>query len=210
MHSRIRGRGRRRRSCCAASTLTPWTSWMRPNASARCRSPARPGATPCWRSAPTARPTPRAQVQGVAGGRAGPAGPRRDAPRLRRRGGADADVLRRAAGDDLPQPRRCRAGFVLWVSDVQLTALAWSEISYWLGRLEGVRFEPRRRARADDHPACSASSRAGARCASRMRSSRWRPCRPSAAPARRMSQEALLDHVAGARDRAGRRPLASS
>jgi hypothetical protein len=31
---------------------------------------------------------------------------------------------------------------VLWVSDVQLTALAWSELSYWLGRLEGVRFEP--------------------------------------------------------------------
>ena len=32
------------------------TSWMRPSASARCRSPGRPGATPCWRSARTARP----------------------------------------------------------------------------------------------------------------------------------------------------------
>ena len=57
-------------------------------------------------------------------------------------------------------------------------------------------------------PACSASSRAGARCASRMRSSRWRPCRRSpAGPA--MSQEALLDHVA-ALVIGPRRPLASS
>ena len=41
-----------------------------------------------------------------------------------------------------PSPGAAVRASLLWVSDAQLTALAWSELSYFLGRLDGVTFVP--------------------------------------------------------------------
>ena len=130
-----------------------------------------------------ARPA-RAQFQGVAGRRAGPAGPRRDAPRLRCRAAPMPTLYGALPATIFPSPGSAVRASVRWVSDVELTALAWSDSATgpagWTKC--GSSRMPRTRRRS---PACSASSRAGARCASRTRSSRWRPCPPSAARALR-------------------------
>ncbi len=41
-----------------------------------------------------------------------------------------------------PSPGTALVASVLWVTAAQLTALTWTEISYFLGRLDGVRFTP--------------------------------------------------------------------
>ena len=120
--------------------------------SARSRSPARRAATPCWPSAPTAPPERLAlkfkELPEDERDLLVLAGTLHDfdvgaAPMPAFYGALPATVF--------PSPGAAVRASVLWVSDVQLTALAWSELSYWLGRLDGVRFEPRRRARAGDH-----------------------------------------------------------
>jgi hypothetical protein len=41
-----------------------------------------------------------------------------------------------------PSPGTVLRAAVLWATPVQLTALAWTEVSYLLGRLSGIRFDP--------------------------------------------------------------------
>lgn len=97
----------------------------------------------------------------------------------------------------IPSPGTAVRAAVLWVSPLQLTTLAWTEVSYLLGRLEPVRFEP-------DVPDAARPERLLAFV------SRWGalaidgspapldalPARGRAAPA--WTQEALLDHLAEA------------
>ncbi len=42
----------------------------------------------------------------------------------------------------VPSPGTALRASVLWVTPAQLTALTWTEVSYRLGRLDGVRFTP--------------------------------------------------------------------
>ena len=94
-----------------------------------------------------------------------------------------------------PSPGAAVRASVLWVSDVQLTALAWSEISYWLGRLEGVRFEPDAAHAPTTTGLLGFVSRWGALCVEdEIVAMEAVPAERRAGPA--MSQEALLDHVA--------------
>ena len=87
---------------------------------------------------------------------------------------------------------------VLWVTPVQLTALTWTEVSYRLGRLAPIRFEPDlpappRRSRSWRSP------RAGARSASTARSPRSPRSRPADRTVPEFTQEDLLERLAGAR-----------
>jgi hypothetical protein len=94
-----------------------------------------------------------------------------------------------------PSPgARVRAS-LLWVSDAQLTRLTWSELSYFLGRLEGVRFEPDA---ADIEPVTELLgfvSRWGAVCiGEEIVAMAAVPAAVRTAPA--LTQEQLLDHAA--------------
>jgi hypothetical protein len=107
-----------------------------------------------------------------------------------------------------PSPgARVRAS-LLFASDAQLTALAWSELTYYLGRLDGVRFEPDA---ADAGPVTGLYgfvSRWGALCVDdEIVAMAAVPAAERSAPA--LSQEQLLDHVAASvfGDGAGAREL---
>jgi hypothetical protein len=94
-----------------------------------------------------------------------------------------------------PSPGAAVRASVLWVSDVQLTALAWSELTYWLGRLDGVRFEPdAARAGAIDELYGFVSRWGALSIGDEIIAMEAVPAERRAGPA--MSQEALLDHVA--------------
>jgi hypothetical protein len=85
---------------------------------------------------------------------------------------------------------------VLWVTPEQLTALTWTEVSYRLGRLDGVRFEPDVAGAPDLDGVLAYASRWGVleidgHCAALAAL----PARERAAPA--FTQEQLLGRLAG-------------
>jgi hypothetical protein len=94
-----------------------------------------------------------------------------------------------------PSPRTAIRASVLWVTTAQLVVLTWSEISYRLGRLEPVRFDPDN----DESPAVEEvfafASRWGAHCVD------GDPVAMKAIPAvgrvaLELTQEQLLDEIA--------------
>lgn len=94
-----------------------------------------------------------------------------------------------------PSPGTVVRASVLWVSDAQFTALAWSEITYLLGRLDGVRFHPDLPdAPPIDSVYCFVSRWGAHGVDGETVAMAAVPARGRAAPA--LTQEELLDHVA--------------
>jgi hypothetical protein len=94
-----------------------------------------------------------------------------------------------------PSPGTAIRASVLWVTTVQLVVLTWSEISYRLGRLEPVRFDPDN----DESPAVEQvfafASRWGAYCVDgEPVAMQAIPAMGRVAPA--LTQEELLDQIA--------------
>ena len=93
-----------------------------------------------------------------------------------------------------PSPGAAVRASLLWVSDAQLTALAWSELSYFLGRLDGVSVRSRRGS-SGRGASCGFVSRWGALCLDeQIVAMAAVPATRRKAPA--LSQEQLLDHAA--------------
>lgn len=85
---------------------------------------------------------------------------------------------------------------LLWVTAAQLQTLIWTEVSYFFGRLEGVRFQPDVLGADDVDVIYAFVSRLGAHCVD------GKPIAMAAVPATGRSaveytQEQLLDRVAG-------------
>ncbi len=94
-----------------------------------------------------------------------------------------------------PSPGTAVRAAVLWVTAAQLTMLAWSELSYSLGRLDGVRFQPDVAGASPINSVLGFVSRFGAVCVG------GAVVAMDAVPARgrtarALTQERLLDHVA--------------
>jgi hypothetical protein len=86
---------------------------------------------------------------------------------------------------------------VLWVTTAQLVALTWTEISYRLGRLEGVRFEPDKVDAPTVESVFAFASRWGAHCVDgEVVAMQAVPAAGRVAPA--LTQEQLLDQIARA------------
>jgi hypothetical protein len=86
---------------------------------------------------------------------------------------------------------------VLWVTAVQLVALTWTEITYRLGRLEGVRFEPDNVDAPVPESLFAFVSRWGAHCVDgEVVAMQAIPASVRVAPA--LTQEQLLDQIARA------------
>lgn len=94
-----------------------------------------------------------------------------------------------------PSPGTVLRAALLWVTPVQLTALAWTEVSYLLGRLSGVTFEPDLPAAAPVDELLAFVSRWGAHGLDGDAAALAAlPARGRSAPA--YSQEELLDRLA--------------
>ncbi len=94
-----------------------------------------------------------------------------------------------------PSPGTAVRASVLWVTAAQLTALAQTEFSYFLGRLDGVRFQPDLAAAEPIDGVLGFVSRWGALCVNdEIVALEAVPASGRAAAA--MTQERLLDHVA--------------
>lgn len=96
----------------------------------------------------------------------------------------------------VPNPRATLRASLLWVTGAQLTALAWTETSYLLGRLDGLRFVPDVAGGPEPPAVLAFASRWGALTVD------GEPCPLAALPADGRdgpgwSQEELLDHAAG-------------
>ena len=94
-----------------------------------------------------------------------------------------------------PSPGTAVRASVLWVTAAQLVALTWSEISYRLGRLDGVRFEPDKAEAPPVESVFAFASRWGAHCVDgNTVAMQAVPAVERFAPA--LTQEELLDQVA--------------
>lgn len=96
----------------------------------------------------------------------------------------------------VPSPHATLRASLLWVTTAQLTALAWTETSYLLGRLDGLRFVPDVSGGPEPESVLAFASRWGALTVG------GAPCPLAALPAEGRdgigwSQQALLDHAAG-------------
>jgi len=97
---------------------------------------------------------------------------------------------------------------VLFVTGEQLTALTWTEVSYHLGRLDGVRFEPDATGSPDVDHVLAFSSRWGSHCIDgEVAALAALPARDRTVP--EFTQHELLDHIAAKAigDGAGARDL---
>ena len=84
---------------------------------------------------------------------------------------------------------------VLFVTAEQLTALTWTEVSYRLGRLDGVRFEPDAAGSPDVDHVLAYASRWGSHCVDgNVAALAALPARDRTVP--EFTQEQLLDHAA--------------
>jgi hypothetical protein len=98
-------------------------------------------------------------------------------------------------GTIFPSPGTAVRASVLWVTAAQLVALTWTEVSYRLGRLEGVRFEPDNVEAPAVESVFAFVSRWGAHCVDgEVVAMQAIPASGRVAPA--LTQEQLLDHIA--------------
>src|SRR3954468_16773062 len=98
-------------------------------------------------------------------------------------------------GTIFPSPGTAVRASVLWVTRAQLVALTWSEISYRLGRLEHVHFEPDKVDAPTVESVLAFVSRWGAHCVDgEVVAMQAIPASGRVAPA--LTQEQLLDHIA--------------
>jgi hypothetical protein len=96
-----------------------------------------------------------------------------------------------------PSPGTAVRASVLWVTTAQLVALTWTEISYRLGRLEDVRFEPDNVDAPKVESMFAFASRWGAHCVDgETVAMQAVPAADRVAPA--LTQEQLLDQIARA------------
>ena len=95
----------------------------------------------------------------------------------------------------VPSPGTVIRASVLWATAAQVTALTWTELSYALGRLDGVRFDPDIAGAPDAGSVLAYVSRWGAhRVGDEVVAMAQVPARGRRAPA--LTQEQLLDGVA--------------
>jgi hypothetical protein len=95
-----------------------------------------------------------------------------------------------------PSPGTAVRASVLWVTTAQLVALTWTEISYRLGRLEPVRFDPDKDEAPPVERVFAFASRWGAHCVDgEAVAMQAIPAMNRVAPA--VAQEQLLDQIAG-------------